>query len=945
MKYRDLEKYVELLTGIHREVEIGSDNEPLFVDLYGNHDSVIQRITTIASFAGNVHEQIFYEFVQNAYDADADSLMFFANEHFLIVVNNGKPFYTDYYHEDRTKNRPGQLYEFLGKGKSAKSINDENLGYYGQGSKLLYKLMLDNSNTSDEEQLKKAIYFDKKGPYIISWSNDVQWQNFVSIPQSWESGDPLNEKDNLLVAKVVYGYYPIAPTQREELFSRTELNKIILTFDELISPRRNHNLLKQGAAIVIPLGKGKSEILLEEKNIDNLEKRLGGFAALISESKKQHSKLEKKIDIFNRQIINLKAHSIRVSFEEESEKFNFHFAFNREFVNKDFVSLYKHLPITNTCYRLGFLIDCAKFEVDNGRQRITNEGKTQNQLITAYEKLIDELEKLPHNEYKEIYSAIISSRPNNSDVHAFIKDSFKTVIVPYLKENIATLDGEFYPLESVRQLSGVTDSKVYELIEFKKWGIDDFSWLDYSKIKDFNHHSITINEITWAELLSLAEPEMLKEWISELSFEQYTDFIHCLEDVDIEEEELSSLPLYRTNKKQILSYDELVSDNQVLFFNSEDKFSANILKIYPEAEYYVLPFIIDDVESVLLAKIRANYENFRVSRSGVEMMCQLLAGIADNDPSLEGQIISKLSILKNRKGEYKPFNQLFASRPEGTVLFDDFLLVGNKPESLNDNWFINTPQKTWNWLKENWDTITALKGWGQETDYYLEDITSISSKIQSSTGQETIQLFLSKEGIPVEYEQFKISGAYILTSNEYQLMEDCFLAYNFIPLKFSKKMRTPPFTFKSLRLSDLIEEKLVEYELLPIFIKLESNFFNQYQVEITENQFNVKEVYNASFYYLDVENHEIQEILSEYNYLNIPASVVSLIPADQIDSFSLIKNSQKMERLIDQCNSYDLLILYPVIKLCNWNIVKLFYNKLRKLEINERINANDVSGK
>ena len=61
----------------------------------GQGQKVDALITGAASFANNAKEQLFYEFVQNAYDASADSLFFYANEEFLIVLNNGEPFFTD----------------------------------------------------------------------------------------------------------------------------------------------------------------------------------------------------------------------------------------------------------------------------------------------------------------------------------------------------------------------------------------------------------------------------------------------------------------------------------------------------------------------------------------------------------------------------------------------------------------------------------------------------------------------------------------------------------------------------------------------------------------------------------------------------------------------------------------------------------------------------------
>ena len=73
-------------------------------------------ISDAASFASNAEEQLFYEFVQNAYDANADSLFFYANEKYLIVLNNGEPFYTDIDIKDPMDLKDGLLCNFLAMG-------------------------------------------------------------------------------------------------------------------------------------------------------------------------------------------------------------------------------------------------------------------------------------------------------------------------------------------------------------------------------------------------------------------------------------------------------------------------------------------------------------------------------------------------------------------------------------------------------------------------------------------------------------------------------------------------------------------------------------------------------------------------------------------------------------------------------------------------------------
>lgn len=77
MNVRNISQYITKLCGKESLELLGSNKEPLLQKIYGqdpSHDQVKAVISDAASFASNAEEQLFYEFVQNAYDANADSL-------------------------------------------------------------------------------------------------------------------------------------------------------------------------------------------------------------------------------------------------------------------------------------------------------------------------------------------------------------------------------------------------------------------------------------------------------------------------------------------------------------------------------------------------------------------------------------------------------------------------------------------------------------------------------------------------------------------------------------------------------------------------------------------------------------------------------------------------------------------------------------------------------
>ena len=93
MKVRDLRQYIKAISKGKETLElVGSNQEYCLNMMSGQGQKVDALITSAASFANNAKEQLFYEFVQNAFDANADTLLFYANEDFLIVLNNGEPF-------------------------------------------------------------------------------------------------------------------------------------------------------------------------------------------------------------------------------------------------------------------------------------------------------------------------------------------------------------------------------------------------------------------------------------------------------------------------------------------------------------------------------------------------------------------------------------------------------------------------------------------------------------------------------------------------------------------------------------------------------------------------------------------------------------------------------------------------------------------------------------
>lgn len=213
--------------------------------------------------------------------------------------------------------------------------DDDKLGKYGQGSKLLYTLLADiNHNVNTEELLKDAIINNKKGPYLVSWHNMSQLDAWLINDDEWIPAQADDVENHILFAKILMSYYPIAPGQDLERFSNEEAQRAIKAFNELVDPPRNKSFLTRGTALIIPLGKGKYDAIIEENNLENVRARLGGFASITADQERNVGKSLKHIYVMGKDVEQHPVSSLFVDFVEEGNKFHYHFAFNPIFAEK-----------------------------------------------------------------------------------------------------------------------------------------------------------------------------------------------------------------------------------------------------------------------------------------------------------------------------------------------------------------------------------------------------------------------------------------------------------------------------------------------------------------------------------------------------------------------------------------------------------------------------------
>lgn len=943
MTIRDLNQYIRALCGEETLNLLGTNKELLLQKIYGqdpSSDQVKGVIQDVASFASNAEEQLFYEFVQNAYDANADSLFFYANKNYLVVLNNGEPFYTDFDIFESENIRDGQLYNFLAKGKSLKRSDPGKFGKYGQGSKLLYTLLTEVSESEgNEELLVKTLYEEKKGPYLISWYDRRQLANLLQKQGVWTPAQGDDYKENILFAKILMSYYPIAPGTSEELFSTKEALDAIDAFDSLVDPRRNLNFLNRGTALIIPLGEGKYEKITSEANLERVKTRLGGFASITKAQERNEGKTVDHIYVMGEEVEQHDVQSVFVDFKVDGKPFFYHFAFNPIFAEKNFVNLFKGLPILETKLRLGFIIDSQKFDVDSSRQRISDKDKTKGQLIRAFKELVKELREIKKTnpaKFDYIYKSIAATKYLEGEDFKFIKEAFQEVFVPFFEEFVLTSTGEYEKKEDVRSFA-----EEYK-IPLKDIGISKYKWIDDTIKKDLHRHKVDVEVIDFSTLLSDADPAKLAAWIKSLSIHDYKDFNEVC-DSHKAESGVQSNKIFRSNMGNLYSYNELRS-------------AANIYYPYEEGmkfgECEHISEILSDVDvssyvSNLFEKIKTNIESFRLTDSTKDDAANLLEWIATKSEYYGAKIRSEIYLLQNWHDNFDSFENILSERPNDTMLFDNYCVKGYVPEAVKKNGWLLNPAKAkkscWQWLLSHWENLKEDEEWGENTHKYIADVKKVykaqGTDAQGNTDKTEITLYLDEEGKPTSQLRAVVNNVSRLSEEEYDYLGEKVTHLRLLPYEYHKELMEAPFRVDTVQSANIVNESLTADEkLLRIFIKITDAYLQLYRTQENSGKYIITKT-SSGLNYIDSVPTDLQSELLAANFYRIPDKVQEILQTES-GKYKFASNETMLLRAIERLNNP--IKLFPFVKLANANVVASFFNYLKNINIDSKITKEDL---
>ncbi len=944
MKVRDLNQYITHLCDGQETINLlGTDKELFLKAMNGKQKKLNSLVSGAASFASNAEEQLFYEFVQNAFDAKADSLFFYANKDYLIVLNNGEPFYTDLdIFDDDKEHRDGQLYNFLAKGQSLKLDDDTKLGKYGQGSKLLYTLLAEvNYNANTEDLLKEAIINNKKGPYLISWYDKSQLDALLINVNEWVPAQADDYESHLLFAKILMSYYPIAPGQNQEFFNDKEATDAIRAFEKLVDPRRNMHFLTRGTALIIPLGEGKYEAIVSKLNLENVRTRLGGFASITSDQDRNEGKKLEHIYVMGEEVEQHPVKSVFVEFQEGGRDFFYHFAFNPTFAEKGYVNFFKGLPILQTKFNLGFIVDSQVFEVDDSRQRINDQQKTEIQLVQAYKHLIIELEKIKDSspeDFDYIYDSLLAYNYSSDDEKNFVRDSFYSVFRPFLLKYVRTSDGSYQPFESV-YIPEERDGKVkFNNIPLNTIGIGGKFWFNPDVYSRYCRHfkGRNFNVLTLSDILSGADEDKLSAWIKSLPRDQYNSFHNlCVNTEGIP----NDIKVFRSDKLNLYSYDDIYGEEDIYYSDEEH------MNLFVAMEHICEPIVTeiqDNDYETLLKKINTNIEKYRCKSVLSETICEILKLI-----STEGDyVVEDICLLENWRNEYLPFYDLLSDTPDGTSLFDDFKIKGYIPDALSEvKWLASSSEMNlWNWTKRNFDKLKEVEGWGKNTKNYLADIRKVySASIKAVNTTDKLYLYLDAEGKPIDTPCYTISNFDKLSASEYEDFTAAFPSINFVPGHYEKDLTNAPFSLETIHIDGLIKGlKDVDFATLRLIVKAYDgyeSFMKKYHLIEASNKFSILEMASGGKNYFDNVPLELRKALVEANFYQVPFSAQALFNNEN-GFFDLKNNPDLIKKAIERIR--DKILLFPVIKGCSEDVITLYFRKLGYINIDSKITEEDL---
>jgi len=428
MKIRELSDYIKQKTNsdieYNTQLKLLTKADLLLTKLYGEFDDpegfLKGELTKLSSFAEDSDDQVFYEFLQNAKDANGSGLWVFMDQKLgVIILNDGEPFHTN---PDITD---GSLFSFLGKGKGGKFKDSTKSGEKGMGSKLMYNMLVPYNSSGNlsgmSERLAEALSEDQTGPILFSWSKqDINaLRRILNVNDL--SGIQTEGSENPILCKLFLSYFPALPNQSLNYlgkdvipFGQLEFNQFKNCLSEALKFFKSDELFySPGSILYIPAH--ESTIQKLEGGLEEICKGLAQSLSVLSIDGSLN-KL-KRVIFGDKKIEKEEFQFIPITVQNDGIAINASIVFSltRNEKQKSLPNIFTdYFPISKEIHGLGYILRCKKFNILDNRQKLR---KNESNKFTAFaNKLIESWSQIPDSSYSPFLGSLaISHDPEEGE--------------------------------------------------------------------------------------------------------------------------------------------------------------------------------------------------------------------------------------------------------------------------------------------------------------------------------------------------------------------------------------------------------------------------------------------------------------------------------------------------------------------------------------------------
>jgi phosphopantetheine adenylyltransferase len=961
MEIKDIDRYVREISGINANSNLlGEDEEPFLSKLMGTDINLTKHVKNISGFAGSSMRQLFYEMLQNANDEGATTFNVWFDDSKLLILNNGKPFELNPLGTDRKKK--DDLRAFLEKEKSPKYGDQNTIGEFGLGSKLLYNLLTDEGEWNQQEALGQAILNDYKGLILFSWSDCLHLQGLrtLNVEKPLNKTSRIYGNDTPILTKIIFTYFPVLPgeqytvnKEKKVLFTAQELKHFISSMDAFFSlSQTNESEFSEGSALFVMLGEGKNEAVkdaVDTNLLNGIRTSLPLLNRVVKSVQINEQRVSKSSAFYEAKLTVKGNKTGRVLWPESLDA-----------VEGDFVNFFQFFPIANEVHGLNLIVDSKAYKITNSRQNIDLDdpySKTVLEDISGAFKVFISNLKNPNDETKliSLIQAIVRSKPSEStEKNRYIKRLFYDDLLPVLKTRIPTNSGikNNHEQACILNLSNLN-------VSLKDLGTEDMYWVADGLQDVASELSSVLGIEIWGIsdiLKAFTSSDARDEWVNNLPEQDYQNIIEELK--GFSPARIRELPFLKFSDRKVYSFNQAL-DSEMLVLLDE--------KAYPIKEILIKcgftvggREVLQSGEKGLLEKLASSIPNplarWKAIWAKIDAASllhtekwQVFRTLRDNWEVPEEYLGDELLLFKNREGVLQPLSKMLKAghshAPSGILKPFELFPTEQYHDELDA--YMMKSKHIWNTLTHSWEKIKpeiSLQNYMQ----VLKDLEKLFQKKEIGNKLQDQEWLMNPKGNLVSRDNiFYSTSIAALPQDQYSSLSTLIKRItdnlNLVPFNFLVQLSQ--INFAELPNSSLrnLAEKISKdnSQISPSEAKLlfdlnpnQESFFSTFKIrEVDENILLVNNQSGIQFHANDAKLSNF--LKGKSNYFELPQPLYETFKEDGglkrdygsgVDEFArkLMVDFGAQKEFID------------LVLRCNQETKALYLNKIKRFELSTK---------